>query len=84
MNKRDENNKQVSDIELQGCIQHHNRDHALKLALHINLAGYNVITFKFPEKDYPETHQPIETEPMTNLEAYYFVKGFKFLRDRPC
>jgi len=80
--RRDENNKIITDIFLHGYIEHHNRDYALKLGLKINQVGLNVISFIFPKNDYPKEHEPIETEPMTNLEAYYFVKGFKFLKDR--
>jgi len=81
--KREENNRFITDIQLGKLIQNYNRDHALKLGLHINQVGYNVITIKFPENDYPKTYEPIEIEPMTNLETYYWVKGFKFLSDRP-
>jgi len=80
---REKDTRQITSYGLLTFIQNYNRDHALKLELHINEERYNVITIKFPKNDYPKTHEPIEVSPMTNLEAYYFVKGFRFLRDRP-
>ena len=81
--KRDKNDRVITDINLHKTIQDYNRNHALKFDIHINEAGYNVLTITFPENEYPKAHQPIRIEPMTNLEAYYFIKGFMFLKDRP-
>ena len=80
---RELNNRVITSIKLQKQIEHYNKDHALKFSLSVNEAGYNVLTLNFEPSDYPKTHDPLECEPMSNCEAYYFIKGFYYLRDRP-
>lgn len=62
----------VTNIQLGLLVKTYNGNHALKIEVAKNDVSYN--TFRIDGKE-------VGVVPMSNVEAYYFIMGFKFARE---
>jgi len=68
--QKKDRNTQITNIELNMMVAAYNKNHGLKFSLRITAMGYNVLTIGNGYYG-----------PMSNLEAYFFIKGFREARE---
>ena len=67
------NEKKCTNIELWRLIEKFNHNNALKISISENDLGYKILTVGNEQQ-----------QPMTTIEALYFVMGMKYIKEMPC